>query len=75
MVYYKYTNVQGGFLMVETVLKIAAISGTFLFIFFMFMVLGFIPSERICKFLREHEVVQFVLLIMGILWLLPIAIR
>ncbi len=44
--------------MATTILKIAAILCMLLFIFFMLMILGFIPSERICKFLRKHKGIQ-----------------
>lgn len=47
--------------MATTILKIAAIPCMLLFIFFMLMVIGLIPSKRIGKFLREHKGVQVVL--------------
>ncbi len=44
-----------------TFLTIAAILCMLVFIFFMLMVIGLIPSERICEYLREHEAVQSIL--------------
>lgn len=56
--------------MATTILKIAAILCMLPFISFMLMAIGLIPSKRICKFLREHEVVQVVfgiILVIGLL--------
>ena len=44
-----------------TFLTIAAIICMLIFIFFMLMVIGLIPSERICEYLNEHETLQSVL--------------
>lgn len=47
--------------MAITILKITAIPCMLISIFFMLMVLGFIPSERICAFLRKHKTMQAII--------------